>query len=124
MSEAAKKKFFDVTALKRIFTFVRHYRVQFYSSLVMAVLLAVFAPVRPYLIQLTVDAATGKASHVPSWLNWFIFNTSITNTEKFIVYVTIFQVIFIFIETFNRTLYFNCIFSRQQFLVIANFLRL
>ncbi len=99
MSETAKKKFFDVTALKRVFTFVRPYRLQFYSSLIMAVLLAIFAPVRPYLIQLTVDAATGKASHVPGWLNWFILNTRITDSERFIIAVTIFQVVFIFIET-------------------------
>ena len=105
MSETAKKKFFDVTALKRVFTFVRPYRMQFYSSLVMAVVLAVFAPIRPYLIQLTVDAATGKASHVPGWLNWFISNTSITDTERFIISVTIFQVVFIFIETGVRFLF-------------------
>jgi ATP-binding cassette subfamily B multidrug efflux pump len=105
MSETAKKKFFNVTALKRVFTFVQPYRLQFYGSLVMAVLLAIFAPIRPYLIQLTVDAATGKASHVPDWLNWFIFNTKITDTEKFIIAVTIFQVGFIFIETGVRFLF-------------------
>ncbi len=105
MSEATKRRFFDVTSLKRVFTFVQPYRMQFYSSLIMAVLLAVFAPVRPYLIQLTVDAATGKASHVPAWLNWVILNTRITDTEKFIVAVTIFQVVFIFVETAVRFLF-------------------
>ncbi len=105
MSEGVRKKFFDVTALKRVFTFVRPYRLQFYSSLVMAVLLAVFAPVRPYLIQLTVDAATGKPINAPGWLHSLLLNTDFNNAERFIVAVTVFQVAFIFIETAIRFLF-------------------
>lgn len=102
MSEEAKKKTFNVGALRRIFTFVRPYRLQFYSSLVMAVLLAVFAPIRPYLIQLTIDKATGKGIQAPGWLHFFLFNTDVSNATKFIVAVTIFQIVFIFIETAVR----------------------
>lgn len=102
MSEEAKKKGFNYGALRRIFTFVRPYRLQFYGSIAMAIVLAVFAPVRPYLIQLTIDKATGKAIHLPEWLRLFLFNTNYNNVEQLIVAITIFQVFFIFIETAVR----------------------
>ena len=105
MSEEAKKKTFSVGALRRIFTFVRPYRLPFYSSLLMAVALAIFAPVRPYLIQLTIDEATGKGIHAPGWLHAFLFNTDFSNATQFIVAVTIFQIVFIFIETAVRFLF-------------------
>ncbi len=105
MSEETKKKSFNYGALRRIFGFVRPYRLPFYSSIVMAIVLAVFAPVRPYLIQLTIDKATGKTVHTPGWLQPFLFNTNLSNIEQFIVAVTIFQVVFIFLETTIRFLF-------------------
>ncbi|MGI8950414.1 MAG: ABC transporter ATP-binding protein [Chitinophagaceae bacterium] len=102
MSEKVKKKSFDLILLKRVFQFVKPYRIQFYASIVLAILLAVFTPVRPYLIQLTVDKATNKAVHIPQWLDWFLFKTDLNNAAKFIVAVTIFQFVFIFIETAVR----------------------
>ena len=105
MSEEAKKKNFNYGALRRIFSFVRPYRLQFYSSIAMAIVLAIFAPIRPYLIQLTIDKATGKTVHVPGWLHAFLFNTNYSSVEQFIVAVTIFQVVFIFIETAIRFLF-------------------
>ncbi len=102
MSEEAKKKNFNIGALRRIFSFVSPYRFQFYGSIVMAIVLAVFAPIRPYLIQLTIDKATGKSVHVPDWLRLFLFNKNFSSIEQFIVAITIFQVVFIFIETAVR----------------------
>ena len=61
--------------------------------------MAVFAPIRPYLIQLTIDSASGKSVHAPAWLKAVLFNTDLTNATKFIIAVTIFQVIFLFIES-------------------------
>ena len=102
MSEPTKKQNFNYGALRRVFTFVRPYRAQFYGSILMAIVLAFFAPIRPYLIQLTIDSATGKAIQFPAWLRLSLFNTDLTNAEEFIVSVTIFQVVFIFIETAVR----------------------
>ncbi len=105
MSEGAKKKVLDFSLLGRVFHFVKPYRLQFYSSIVMAILLAVFSPVRPYLIQLTVDKATNKPIHPPEWLHWVLFNTDFTNALQFIISVTIFQIIFLFIETAVRFIF-------------------
>ena len=102
MSEQAKKKIFNVSLLGRVFRFVKPYRTFFYISLLLAIVMAVFAPVRPYLIQLTIDKATGKAAHVPHWLETVLFRTDFSDATKFIIAVSIFQVIFLFVETSIR----------------------
>lgn len=105
MSEAPKKKIFDFTLLSRVFRFVKPYRSFFYISLLLAVVMAVFAPIRPYLIQLTIDKATGKHVHVPDWLEMVLFRTDFSDATKFIIAVSIFQVIFLFVETAVRFLF-------------------
>ncbi len=74
----------------------------FYGSVLFAIVMAIFAPVRPYLIQLTVDMATGKTVHIPSWLKLFIANQNFSDASKFIIAVTLFQVVFLFVETTIR----------------------
>ena len=105
MAGEVKKKIFDFSVLRRVLLFVKPYRASFYGSIVMAVLLAVSAPVRPYLIQLTVDKAAHPAAHVPQWLQWFLFDTDLNDTWKFIIAVTIFQVVFLIVETVVRFLF-------------------
>ncbi len=102
MSEASKKKVFDFSLLRRVFRFVQPYRWLFYLSIVLAVLMAVFAPVRPYLIQLTVDKATGKAALAPQWLKALLFDTDLSDATRFIIAITVFQVVFLFVETTIR----------------------
>lgn len=50
-----KKRFFDVAQLRRVFSYAAPYKRQFYLSVVLAILLAVITPVRPLLIQITVN---------------------------------------------------------------------
>ncbi len=102
MSESPKKKIFNVSLLGRVFLFVKPYRSFFYISLLLAIVMAVFAPIRPFLIQLTIDKATGKAIHIPDWLEAVLFKTDLSDATKFIIAVSVFQVIFIFIETTIR----------------------
>lgn len=49
------KKIFDISLLKRIFSFTKPYRRTLYFSITMSIILAVLAPLRPRLIQLSVD---------------------------------------------------------------------
>ena len=88
--------------LGRVFRFVKPYRWLFYLSIVLAILMAIFAPVRPYLIQLTVDKATGKAVLAPQWLKALLFGTDLSDATRFIIAVTLFQVVFLFVETTIR----------------------
>ena len=56
MSENSKRKqIFDFSLLRRVFKYASPYRKKFYISLGLAILLAVISPVRPLLIQLTIN---------------------------------------------------------------------
>jgi ATP-binding cassette subfamily B protein len=50
-----KKSFFDFALLRRVFQYAAPYKKKFYLSVVLAILLAIITPVRPMLIQLTVN---------------------------------------------------------------------
>lgn len=50
-----KKQFFDTRLLRRVFQYTRPYRGSFYTSVFLAIFLAVISPVRPLLIQQTVN---------------------------------------------------------------------
>lgn len=105
MADAVKKKIFDFSLLNRVFQFVRPYNKYLIISILLSILLALFAPVRPYLINLTVDVATGKPIHTPAWLKVFLFNADVSDAARFIIAVTVFQIIFLFIETTFRFIF-------------------
>lgn len=117
MDSKGKKKVFDFSLLGRVFRFVRPYRGLFYLSLLLAVVMAVFAPVRPYLIQVTVDQATGKAKGIPGWLETVLFNTDLSDISRLIIAITIFQVVFIFVETAIRFVFSFITASMGQYVV-------
>ncbi len=105
MTEAVKKKAFNFILLNRVFQFVKPYNKYLIISVVLSIVLAVFAPVRPYLINLTVDVATGKPVHMPGWLNYALLKTDVSDATRFIIAVTIFQVVFLCIETAFRFIF-------------------
>lgn len=104
MSDTPKKKIFDFSLMARVFQFVKPYRVQFISSVVLAIVLAFITPVRPHFIQLTIEKATGKDPQVPFILKW-LFNTDLSDATNFIIAVTVFQVFFLLVETALRFLF-------------------
>ncbi|HUR66033.1 MAG TPA: ABC transporter ATP-binding protein [Chitinophagaceae bacterium] len=59
MSEP-KKTFFDFALLRRVFRYAAPYKKKFYLSVALAIGLALFTPVRPFLIQLTVNKFIAK----------------------------------------------------------------
>jgi ATP-binding cassette subfamily B protein len=78
------KKLVDFSLLRRIFRYAAPYKKQFYLSVALAVLLAVVAPARPYLIQVTVDK--------------YIANSLV----KMVVYITFFQILLLLVESAMR----------------------
>ena len=52
---APKKTIFDFALLKRVFCYAAPYKKKFYISVALAILLAVITPIRPLLIQVTVN---------------------------------------------------------------------
>lgn len=55
MSDKTKVAIFDIQIFKRLMGFAKKYRLQFFTTSLVAILLAVIAAVRPYLLVQTVD---------------------------------------------------------------------
>ena len=92
MNTAKAGNFFDFALLKRVLRFASPYKRRFYFSIVLSIILAVFTPVRPFLIQRTVDIHI--AGYDYSW----------------VVIITIIQIAFLLLETGLR-FYFSYITS-------------
>ncbi|MFM7646324.1 MAG: ABC transporter ATP-binding protein [Sphingomonadales bacterium] len=78
------KTFFDWQLLRRVFGFARPYRQKFWFSVALAILLALITPIRPLLVQLTVNEYIVK------------------QLPRMLVQITLIQVAIIFIETLIR----------------------
>jgi ATP-binding cassette subfamily B protein len=85
----AKRKIFDFSLLRRVFYFAAPYKNKFYGSLVLAIVLAVIAPLRPLLIQLTINDGikNNTASHF------------INGPGGFIIMITLIQIVLLILET-------------------------
>ena len=105
MSEQPAKKIFKLALLSRVFSFVKPYRFIFWGNLVLAIFLAFATPIRPYIIQVTVNTAIGKAVVLPSWLHWVLPGNAFSTALQLILAMTIFQVAFIIVETIFRFLF-------------------
>ncbi|MBK7098774.1 MAG: ABC transporter ATP-binding protein [Sphingobacteriales bacterium] len=82
-----KKSFFNFSTLRRIFQYAAPYKRKFYLSVTLGILLAILTPLRPMLIQLTVDE--------------YITNSM----AKMVVYITLIQIGIILIETLMRFIF-------------------
>jgi len=102
MPSKEPKKIFQLSLLKRVFSFVQPYRSVFLASVFLSIILAFTTPVRPYLIQATVNAAIGKTVNLPFWINWFLPGNAFESVMHLILSITLFQVAFIIFETIIR----------------------
>jgi ATP-binding cassette subfamily B protein len=102
MSSTPSSTMFKGALLKRVFSFIGPFRFLFISNLILAILLAFATPVRPFLIQLTVNLSIGKQVAIPQWVQFFLPASAFSETVKLIIAITIFQVVFILIETIMR----------------------
>lgn len=75
---------FNLSVLRRVFGYAAPYRKKFYLSLTLAILLAILTPVRPYLIQVTV--------------NEYVANS----LERMVITITLIQIGLILVETAMR----------------------
>jgi ATP-binding cassette, subfamily B, multidrug efflux pump len=53
--EKKRKRIFDFSLLRRVFHYAAPYKGRLYWSVVLAILLAIISPLRPWLIQLTIN---------------------------------------------------------------------
>jgi ATP-binding cassette subfamily B multidrug efflux pump len=87
-----KKKVFNFSLLRRVFYFARPYKNKFYGSLILSVILAAMAPLRPLLIQLTINKGI-KENTVGSFID---------GPGGFIIEITIIQIALLLLETVCR----------------------
>lgn len=92
MNNAKGKKIFNVSVLRRLFSVAAPYRKKFYLSIILSVVLALMAPLRPLLIQLTINQ--GMTGNTAAYF--------IQGPGGFIVEVTIIQVVLLLVETATR----------------------
>ncbi|HZH37137.1 MAG TPA: ABC transporter ATP-binding protein, partial [Flavisolibacter sp.] len=86
-----KKPFLDIALLKRVLQFTQPYKRRFVWSIVLAIVLAGFTPLRPWLIQLTVDKFIAGANR-----------SFADRAVEALVWIIVFQVGFTIIETILR----------------------
>jgi ATP-binding cassette, subfamily B, multidrug efflux pump len=94
-----KQKIFKKGLLTRVLRFVQPYKGRFYFSIFLSLLLALLAPLRPYLVQLTVDKGIvhDAVTKIPWYLSWLP-----AGTADFVLYLTIIQLVLIVVETALR----------------------
>lgn len=87
----------------RVLSFAKPYRRQFNLSLVLAITMGIMSPVRGLLIQYTIDKGLkSQTKNIPVWLNdWF---DAISNNDviRFIIIISIIQILFLMVETLVR----------------------
>ncbi len=95
-----RKKIFDFALLKRVFRFAAPYKRKFYTSLTLSVVLAVLAPIRPYLVQVTINKyVKGGMDEAAGHRNFFL---------EMVVTITIIQIVLLIAESIIR-FYFSYI---------------
>ncbi|HTR29505.1 MAG TPA: ABC transporter ATP-binding protein [Puia sp.] len=93
--EIKRKKIFDFSLLRRVFQYAAPYKGRLYWSVGLAILLAVLSPLRPWLIQITIngDIRSGAAA------------TDVSHKTTFataIIWMTIWQIGLLLLETVAR----------------------
>jgi ATP-binding cassette subfamily B protein len=102
MSTTQPKPMFKTSILSRVFSFVGPYRFIFWINVFLGIFLAFATPIRPYLIQATVNLAIGKQVHLPNWVHWVLPSESFNSIVQLILAISLFQVAFIILETLFR----------------------
>ncbi len=82
-------KALDWPVIRRIFQLVRPYRTVFRISVVLTLLLAVLSPVRPWLIQFTIDNFISKGDY-PGLLNMTVVLLSLLIFQSIVQYFNTF----------------------------------
>ena len=100
MSDEKKKKIFDFSLLRRVFRYAAPYKRRLYISVFLSILLAVLSPLRPFLIQVTINDYIRKGADPGLSLK--------QRMEELIIWVTVLQIVLLLIETVAR-FYFSFI---------------
>ena len=93
-TRSVARKIFDFSLLRRVLKFASPYKRKFYISLALAIILAFFSPIRPILIQITVNdyIREGVNGNGPVKIRM----------EEMLIWITIIQIVLLLIESALR----------------------
>ena len=94
-SSNTPKKIFNVQLLKRVFYFTKPYKAKLYTSIFLSIFLAILAPLRPLLIQVTINQGMNQQQAA-----YFL-----KGPGGFIIEITLIQILFLIIETSTRFIF-------------------
>lgn len=98
-----QKTLFDFKVFRRVYQFVKPYKSFFYLALFLSFLLAAISPIRGLFIQFTIDKGLkSDASRIPVWLNNWFDSISQNDAVRFIVLISVLQIVILLIETLMR----------------------
>ena len=96
MTEPVKdKKVFNFSILRRVFKFAAPYKRKFFSSLFLAIFLAIISPIRPWLIQITINKGMQPGAQI-----WFL-----KGAAQVIIGITVIQLGILLVETVCRFIF-------------------
>jgi len=98
--EIKKKKIFDFSLLRRVFQYAAPYKSRLYISVILSILLAILSPLRPFLIQVTINDYIRKGTDPGLSVK--------QKMETLVIGITLLQIVFLLIETVAR-FYFSFI---------------
>ena len=98
--EVKKKKIFEFSLLGRVFHYAAPYKSRLYGSIALSILLAILAPLRPWLIQVTMNSYIRRGLSPEMSLK--------AGMEAAIIWITILQIGLLLVETVTR-FYFSFI---------------
>ena len=102
MSNTPGKKIIDFNTFRKLLFFVKPYKRFLYLAISLGILLAIITPLRPYLINLTVNTVTHSSTPVAPFLQHILFLPNHFSLAQFIIAISILQVILLIIETSMR----------------------
>jgi ATP-binding cassette, subfamily B, multidrug efflux pump len=98
--EIKKRKIFDFSLLRRVFQYAAPYKNRLYISIALSILLAVLSPLRPFLIQLTINDYIRPGTSPDLSVKQAM--------EIAVIKITVIQIVLLLIETISR-FYFSFI---------------
>ena len=94
--------------IKQLKPFVFKYPQLFWLCIFFTVIISIIIPIRPYLVQLTIDFSTHKLNMLPWYIRFFSFGIHLNDVIACVIFLCVLQAITIFIEFFLRIAFSYC----------------
>ncbi len=102
MKKDSAKKTMNLGTFRKLLAFVKPYKSFLFLAIILGILLAVLTPLRPYLINITVNTVIHNDTPVSTYLKQLLFLPEKYSIVQFIIAISILQVLLLLLETSMR----------------------